>query len=122
MAANEIASVNAKLMELVEAGNASGIAALYHDQATFVASGIEPLQGRAAIEGFFQAGIAGGIKKLDIKTLDLESHGDTAIEYGKYHSYADADQIADHGHYVVVWKRSGDGWQLYHDILSTDQG
>ncbi|MEL6246344.1 MAG: nuclear transport factor 2 family protein [Pseudomonadota bacterium] len=121
MSAKEIDAVNANLMAHVEAGSATKIAALYHDEASLVTSGSAPFQGRAAIQGFFQAAIDGGIKKLDLKTLDLEDHGETAIEFGQYRLLADADQIADHGHFIVVWKRSGGIWQLYRDVISTDQ-
>ncbi len=41
------------------------------------------------------------------------------MEQGRY-ELADADgNVADHGKYIVIWKRDGDDWKLHRDIWNT---
>lgn len=121
MSAEEISAVNGQLMAGIAVGDAAAIAALYHEDTMLSTAGAPPFEGRAGVQSFFQSAIDGGIKAAELVTLTLEVHGDLAVETGRYRLLADADQLADHGHFVVVWKQVGGTWQLYRDFITTDQ-
>ena len=49
--------------------------------------------------------------------------GDVAVEEGTFTlSYAGADgkPIDDTGKYIVVWKKTDQGWKVVRDIFNTD--
>ncbi|GAF78655.1 unnamed protein product, partial [marine sediment metagenome] len=48
-----------------------------------------------------------------------ESYGNFAIEEGRYTLYAEGDQIADQGKYIVTWKKEDGQWKLHRDIWNT---
>ena len=62
-----------------------------------------------------------GIKELVLETTDLEDHGDTAIDIGRYTLKADGGAVADHGKYIVIWKNDGGTWKVHRDIFNTNQ-
>ena len=45
--------------------------------------------------------------------------GKTAYEVGKYQLFADGDQMADQGKYIVTWKQVEGKWKLHRDIWNT---
>ncbi len=55
--------------------------------------------------------------KLDI--VEVEQHGDTAIEVGQYKLSGADDQVMDTGKYIVIWKHEDDTWKLHHDIWNS---
>ncbi len=60
-----------------------------------------------------------GIKTARLETLELESHGETAVEVGKYTLGGGEGQTLDQGKYVVVWKNDGGAWKLHRDIWTS---
>ena len=69
--------------------------------------------------GFWQAVMDMGLKTATLETLELEEYGDIAVEQGRY-QLADAEgNVADHGKYMVIWKRDGGDWKLHRDIWNT---
>ena len=48
-----------------------------------------------------------GLRELVLETVELEDHGETAIEVGRYTLKADGGVVADQGKYIVVWKNDG---------------
>ncbi len=76
MSRQDIDTVNQRLAEAVQKGDAAAAAALYTEDGKFLAPNADFLSGRAAIQGFFQAAIDGGIKGLNVSTLELEIQGE----------------------------------------------
>ena len=62
-----------------------------------------------------------GLKEAVLETLELEVHGETAIETGHYALKADGGAVADLGEYIVIWKNDGGTWKLHKDICNTSQ-
>jgi ketosteroid isomerase-like protein len=77
--------------------------------------------GREAIQGFFQGAIDGGIKGLNLSTLELEVQDDTAHEVGTYELIADGGAVADSGKFIVIWKRVDGSWRLHRDMINTSR-
>ena len=114
-----IAAANQSFMSTFGRGDSAGIAALYTADGQLLPSNMDVVTGHDGIQAFWQGAIDMGIKQANLKTVELEDHGDTAVEVGRYELGDGAGNVLDHGKYVVVWKRQGDGWKLHRDIWNT---
>jgi uncharacterized protein (TIGR02246 family) len=100
-------------------GDAAGLAALYTEQGQLLPPNAGFQTGRQALQAFWQATIDAGIKEATLETLEVEPHGETAIEVGRYTLYAEGGQELDTGKYVVIWKQQGGKWRLHRDIFNS---
>ena len=100
-------------------GDAAGVAGFYSDNGMLLPSGVDFVQGKRDIEAFWREAMDMGIRNAKIDVLDLEQHGDTIIELGKY-TLSDADhQVMDHGKGIVIWKYQEGGWKMHRDIWTS---
>ena len=96
-----------------------GVAALYTANGQLLPAQSDLVTGIEAIGQFWQAVFDSGVKDASLVTMEVESHGDTAYEVGKF-ELRDADgEVLDHGKYVVIWKKEGASWKLHRDIWTT---
>jgi uncharacterized protein (TIGR02246 family) len=114
-----IEAVNATFMKLVAEKNAAGLAALYTDTARVLPPNGAPVEGRAAIEQFF-AGIVQGIAKVQLDTVEVEGHGDTAHEVEALAFFDANGTKIDEGKAIVIWKKVGEEWKLHRDMFSSN--
>ena len=116
----------------VEAGNkqfsaslakqdAAAVAALYTADAEAFPPNADVVRGRAAIQKMWQSVMDSGIATATLTTVHVESSGDLAYETGGYEMKTKDGKVADHGKYVVVWKRAAGKWMLHRDIWNTNQ-
>jgi uncharacterized protein (TIGR02246 family) len=73
------------------------------------------LEGRQAIEKFWQGALAGGMKSLKLTVRDLEGSGDMRIETGTYAAFGANDSEWGRGEYLMVWKREDGTWKIHRD-------
>jgi uncharacterized protein (TIGR02246 family) len=106
--------------QAASAGDTAKIAALYAEDAQAFPPNAPRVDGRAAIQKMWADALATGIKKIEIKTGEVQETGDTAYEVGTYVISGEADAHLDHGKYVVVWKRQGGQWLMFRDIWNSD--
>ncbi len=111
--ANEI------FMRTFAKGDAAGMGALYTENGQLLPSNSDFITGRKAIQGFWKAVMDMGIKAAKLETIDLEEHGNSAYEVGKYTLSGAGGQVMDQGKYIVIWKKEGGEWKLYRDIWNT---
>jgi len=114
-----IAATNRKFMDAVTRQDAAGMAALYTAGGQLLPANSDFVTGPAAIEQFWGGAIEMGIRSLDLETLELETHGDTAFEVGRYALGGEGGQVLDRGKYVVVWKNDSGDWKLHRDIWTS---
>jgi ketosteroid isomerase-like protein len=119
VSAEQIAATNRRLSAAIGAGDPAAAAACYTEAGQFLVPNLEPLVGRSAIEGFFQGALDTGVTALELETLELELHGDTACEIGRYTLRGEARKSVDRGKFVVLWKNVGGDWLLHRDIINT---
>ena len=117
--ADEIAEANLKFMEAFNKGDAAALAMKYTSNAKLYPSNSDVIEGREAVEGFWNAVMNMGIKKAKLETVFAESYGNFALEEGRYTLYVEGDQIADQGKYIVSWKKEAGQWKLDRDIWNT---
>jgi len=116
-----IRAANGRFMETFKRGDAAGVAALYTANGQLLPSDSEFVTGPEAIRNFWKGAMDMGIKEAKLETLEVEDHGDTAIEVGRYALMVEGGQLADAGKYLVVWKNVGGAWKLHRDIWTTSQ-
>jgi ketosteroid isomerase-like protein len=73
------------------------------------------LEGRQAIEKFWQGALAGGMKSLTLTLRDLEGAGDLRIETGTYAAFGADHSELGRGEYLLVWKREEGAWKIHRD-------
>jgi uncharacterized protein (TIGR02246 family) len=114
-----IAASNQKFMDTFARGDAAGMARLYTSNGQLLPANSDFVTGSAAIERFWGGAMGMGIKSARLETVELEDHGDTALEVGKYSLGGEGGQTLDQGKYVVVWKTEGGEWKLHRDIWTS---
>jgi uncharacterized protein (TIGR02246 family) len=106
---------NRAFIKAVLAKDAKRAAAQYTEDAKVIAPGSEVASGRAAIAAHWQRAIDAGIKDVTLTTATVGSAGDLAYEDGVVRIVTSTGEVAV-ARYVVVWKRTPDGWKLHRDI------
>ena len=114
-----ITAGNHDFMVAVRKGDGAGLAALYTEDGKILPPNSDFVAGRQAIQGFWQAMLGMGIKGARLESVEVESHGDTAIEVGKYTLYGGEGQELDQGKYIVIWKHEHGQWKLHRDIFNS---
>ncbi len=95
---------------------------MYTMDARLLPPNSEMVEGRANIQKFWQGAISAGLKLVSLETVHVETHGNIAVEIGRYTSTAPGaggTTTTEKGKYVVVWKRDGRRWKLAVDIFNT---
>ena len=120
----EIEKSNAKFTEYVRKGDTSGLATLYTENAYLMPTNSPPIVGRENIREFWGAAAQTmGVKDAALTTVELIGEGNTVTEYGEYKLMVEPEgQEAgeDVGKYVVLWKKTPEGWKLHWDIFNTN--
>ena len=117
----EIRQANATFEAAFARGDAAAVAALYTSSGVLLPTGLEPVQGAAGIQAFWQGAMEMGVQRVQLHTQDVEELTGTAIELGRYTLFAAAGQPLDHGKYLVAWKEERGQWKLHQDIWNTSQ-
>jgi uncharacterized protein (TIGR02246 family) len=110
---------NKKFSEGVVKKDAAMIASAYTDDAVAYPANSEAVIGKAAIQAMWKTVLDSGIAEIALTTTEVESSGDLAYEVGTYAMKTADGKPADHGKYVVIWKRTKGQWLLHRDIWTT---
>jgi len=114
-----IAMANEGFMAAFNGGDAAGGAALYTEDGQLLPPNADAMAGQEAIQAFWQGAMDMGIQSAQLEIVEVESHGETAIEVSKYTLCGAGGQVLDRGKYVVIWKREGGRWKLHRDIFNS---
>ena len=117
----EIESANARFMNAFKRSDAAAIASFYTSAAQLLPANSDFVRGPSAIRAFWQSVMDMGVKSANLETIEVEDHGDTAIEVGRYRLHGTADALLDQGKYIVVWKNDNNTWKLHLDIWTTSR-
>ena len=109
-----IAAANEKFMVTFSEGDAAGMAKLYTEIGQVLPPNSEIVTGKQALQGFWQALMDMGIKEAKLEIVEIEDHGDTAIEVSKYTLRGEEGKIL-----IECWL--GAKWGFYKFPLSPDR-
>jgi ketosteroid isomerase-like protein len=111
-----------KFVAAFNAGDGATVASFYSENATLFPPGGERIDGRSAIQTFWQGAIDSGMKIDDLHAIEVDSRIDIAGEVGVFilSVPGDSGPVKVPGKYIVIWKRSGHTWQLHRDIWNTN--
>lgn len=115
---DQIKQLDSGVADAINAGDAAAVAAHYADDAAVHPPGAGRMDGRDAVQAYWQAGIDGGLSGVSIDATSVDIHGDTSVTVGTLSGkMGDADLT---GKYVVIAKKTADGWKIHHDIFNFD--
>ncbi len=104
------------------AGNPEGVAALYAEDAFYLAPGGEIERGDVVRHfGFLSSVEPGAGPVIDFEIVDRGISGDLAYDIGYFTFRRDGDpaESAGRGKFIVIWKRGEDGvWRIHADGYS----
>src|SRR4051812_48464765 len=109
---HEISAARAAFAAALEQHDSASLAALYADDARLLPPAGELIQGRNAIEAFWQAGIEVGISEAAFEVRDLHRKDGLGYEIGCYAlclETGDRVPVVERGKYVLVLEREQDG-------------
>lgn len=118
-----IQEVNIKESEGFRRGDAAAVAALYAEDGILLPPNSHMVSGRQEIQKFWKAAMEMGVKDAILTTVELSGSGDTVHELGNYVLKIQPkgkELFEDRGKYIVIWKRTADGWRLHRDIWNTN--
>jgi ketosteroid isomerase-like protein len=116
-----IRETNRQFEDLFNRGEPAGAArAVYTTDARVLPPGAPVIQGRDNIEKFWPAAAAQlDIRKLSLRTVDLQPLGDGAVEVGAATLTTGNGQSVE-VKYVVVWRQEDGQWRWQTDIWNTN--
>jgi len=111
-----IEQANRRFVEAFNRGDVAGACAVYTDDARVLPPDAPMVNGRAAIQEFWQGAVAAlGLKAVSLATKELHIHGDAAHEIGEAGLQLPTATVT--AKYVVCWRRGADGqWRWDIDI------
>lgn len=114
----EIEAVNAQHVAAFNQGDIAGFSEVYTEDARILPPDMPAVEGRQAIQEFWTgAAQQMGIEDLRLTTEEVEVAGDQAYEEGRF-NFMTSDGPAQ-GKYIVVWKRTPEGWRWHRDIWNS---
>ena len=102
--------------------NDGSIANHYTDDAWIMAPNGPATKGHDAIVQFFQAAVKAGVGSGQFTTLAVYGDGQEYVtEVGMAKVYLTSGQLLTEDKYLVLWKKTTDGWRMYRDMFNSAQ-
>lgn len=117
-AKTSIAKANAVHFGLF-AKNDGSILNLYTEDACLLMPGAPAFCGREGLLKFFNGVYAAGSRDGKIITLDVYGDGeDYVTEEGLTQVFDSNGKMLGEGKYIVIWKKTKDGWKMFRDMFN----
>lgn len=106
------------LADAINAGDGTGIGALFALDATLTPARSGAITGRGAIEGYWQR-TAGDVTGVELRAISTRRLSPDAIEeVGTYATRSKADGSVAQGRYRAMWRHTAKGWLIAADRWS----
>ena len=115
---DQINALDSGVADAVNAGDAAAVAAHYTDDAAILPPGAGRMDGKEAIQGYWQAGIDAGLSEVSIVATSVEINGDGSVTVGTLSGKMGDTALS--GKYIVIGKKTDDGWKIHRDIWNFD--
>lgn len=120
-----VEAANQALRHALAQGSGSAAGALYADDAVLVTPSAELLEGRDAIERFWQAGIEVGIGSIELRPILARGRDPVAYGFGSYRwrvGSSTSETATDDGTYLAIVEReAGRRWKRTLDFFNSAQ-
>jgi len=116
-----IAEANGRFMSSFAARDAAAIGRLYTSDAQALPPGGDVAYGPDAIAAVFRGAMDAGVRKVQLKTVELSGLGPVVIEVGRNVVEGDAGAEIDHGKYIVIWKQDGGALKIHRDFWNSSE-
>jgi uncharacterized protein (TIGR02246 family) len=116
-----IEEANADFGRAYANGDPKAVAEMYTEKARLLPPNTNVIEGRKAIEHFWKGVMDAGIKAIELKTIEVESFGDTIVEQGTATLYGKDKAVVDRGKYFVMWKQVDGKWKLHRDCWNSSE-
>ena len=116
-----ILAANEKFMAAFSRGDAAACAACYMEQGQLLPPNSDVIADKQAIHTFWQGAMHMGITAAKLDTVEVEDHGNTINEVGKYTLQGVGGQVLDTGKYVVIWRQEAGQWKIHRDIWNSSR-
>lgn len=119
-----IRAINPVWFKAHEAGDVSGLVALYSDDAVISVPGAPPVRGTAAIRESFTKEVrdmaAAGLSQKSGANPEFAVSGDLGYEWNTFTVADKAGKTVDTGKYLSVFARRNGKWVIVRDIWNSD--
>jgi uncharacterized protein (TIGR02246 family) len=114
-----IEAANEVFMATFNRGDTTALADLYTENGQLLPAGSDFVTGKEAIRNFWQGVMDMGIRSVNLESIEVEEHGDTSIDEGKYTLRGESGNVLDRGKYLVIWKQQAGQWKLHRDMWTS---
>jgi ketosteroid isomerase-like protein len=118
---SHLASINQQFAKAFKEGDAAALANFYTADALVLPPNAELVRGVDATQGLWAEILKLGVAEVRLDTVDVEEHGDLAIEVGRATLFASGGGVVDEGKYLVVWKKDAGTWKMYRDVWNSSR-
>ncbi len=114
-------NVNLSYGEAFSKGDSSLFINCYTPDACLLPSNSPALCGVQGQLGFYRFAYKAGIRNIVFTTLDLYGITEQYVtEEGIFEMFGPNNVSYGKGKYLVVWKKTADGWKMYRDMFSNN--
>ena len=114
----QIKALDSGVADAINKGDAAAVSSNYTNDAAIHPPGAERIDGKQAIEAYWQAGIDAGLSDVSIVATSVDINGDTSVSVGTLSG--NMGDAALTGKYIVIGKKIDAGWRIHHDIWNFD--
>lgn len=77
--------------------------------------------GETAAQSFFRIAYTQmGIRNGKFITTEIYGNDEFLTEYGLFELLDSGNKLIDNGKYLVLWKKTGNGWKMFRDCFSSN--
>ena len=116
---NAYLSICEQFTKLYNSGDAQGLASLYSEDAKILSPNMDFVEGKNAIQTFWQGALEMGVKSFKSEVIETESSDNLGYLVGKYTLYGSENQEVDQGKYISVLKNMDGIWKVHRDIYNS---
>ena len=116
---NAYSSICEQFTKLYNRGDAEGLAPLYSEDAKILSPNMDFVEGKNAIQAFWQGALEMGVKSFKSEIIETDSSGNLGYLVGKYTLYGSENQELDQGKYISVCKNIDGKWKVHRDIYNS---
>jgi ketosteroid isomerase-like protein len=98
-------------------GEAEGLTSLYTEDAKILPPNMDIVEGRSAIQAYWQGALDMGIKSFKGEMIDADFSGNLGYLVGKYILYDSDNQEIDQGRWISVLNNIDGKWKVHRDIF-----